>query len=68
MLGPLGQSVTAANLLGGNAHLAVGAPYATALQAFGVVYGVPVMGFAALWAALAVAITVRTARRGCRSR
>jgi C4-dicarboxylate transporter/malic acid transport protein len=62
VLGPLGQSVTAANLLGGNAHLAIGAPYSTALQAFGVVYGVPVIGFAALWAALAAAITIRTAR------
>lgn len=62
VLGPLGQSTTAANLLGGNAHLAIAAPYSTALQVFGVVYGVPVMGFAALWAALAVAVTVRTAR------
>ncbi len=61
VLGPLGQSITAANLLGGNAHLAIGAPYATALQAFGVVYGLPVWGFALLWASLAGAITVRTA-------
>ncbi len=50
VLGPVGQSVTAANLLGGNAHLAVAAPYSTALQVFGVAYGVPAMGFAALWA------------------
>lgn len=62
VLGPLGQSVTAVNLLGGNAHLATTAPLADALQAFGVIYGVPVLGFAALWAALALAITVRTAR------
>jgi C4-dicarboxylate transporter/malic acid transport protein len=61
VLGPLGQSVTAANLLGGNAHLAMPAPYGTALQAFGVVYGVPVWGFALLWASLAAAITLRTA-------
>ena len=61
VLGPLGQSITAANLLGGNAHLAIGAPYATVLQAFGVVYGIPVWGFALLWAALAGAVTVRTA-------
>jgi tellurite resistance protein TehA-like permease len=38
------------------------APYSTALQAFGVVYGVPVWGFALLWGAIAGAITVRTAR------
>ncbi len=62
VLGPLGQSITAANLLGGVAHLALPAPYATAFAAFGVVYGVPVWGFAALWAALATALTVRAAR------
>jgi C4-dicarboxylate transporter/malic acid transport protein len=62
VLGPLGQSITAANLLGGVAHEAMPAPYSTALQAFGVVYGVPVWGFAVLWAALAGAVTIRTAR------
>lgn len=64
VLGPLGQSVTAANLLGGVAHRALPAPYSTALQAFGVVYGVPVWGFAMLWTFLAGAITLRTAREG----
>ena len=62
VLGPLGQSITAANLLGGVAHDALPAPYSTALQAFDVVYGVPVWGFAVLWAAIATAITVRTTR------
>ena len=62
VLGPLGQSITAANLLGGVAGLALPRPYSTALAAFGVVYGVPVWGFAVLWAALAAAITVRAAR------
>ena len=62
VLGPLGQSITAANLLGGVAHEALPAPYSTALQAFGVVYGVPVWGFALLWAGLAGVITLRTAR------
>ncbi|WP_280722734.1 TDT family transporter [Kitasatospora sp. MAA4] len=64
VLGPLGQSIAAANLLGGVAHLAVPAPYAGAMQAFGVLYGVPAWGFALLWVALAGAITVRTARSG----
>jgi tellurite resistance protein TehA-like permease len=64
VLGPLGQSITAANLLGDVAPGVVGAPYRDALQAFGVVYGVPVFGFAMLWLAIAAAITVRTARRG----
>jgi C4-dicarboxylate transporter/malic acid transport protein len=63
ILGPLGQSVTAANLLGAAAKDALPAPYATGLRVFGVVYGVPVWGFALLWAAIAAAITVRTARR-----
>ncbi|WP_183510857.1 TDT family transporter [Paeniglutamicibacter cryotolerans] len=64
VLGPLGQSITAANLLGGNAHLAAPEPLAGAMEAFGVLYGVPVLGFALLWATLAAAITLRTARRG----
>lgn len=63
VLGPLGQSVTAANLLGGVAHLALPPVYANALLAFGVVYGLPVLGFALLWAVVAGAITVRAARR-----
>jgi C4-dicarboxylate transporter/malic acid transport protein len=62
VLGPLGQSIAAANLLGGVAGQSLPAPYSTALQAFGVVYGVPVWGFALLWGAIAGAITVRTAR------
>jgi tellurite resistance protein TehA-like permease len=52
-------SVTGANLLGQNAHLAIAARYASPLQVFGVIYGIPVLGFALLWAALAGAITVR---------
>jgi C4-dicarboxylate transporter/malic acid transport protein len=62
VLGPLGQSIAATNLLGGVANQAVPAPYSTALRAFGVVYGVPVWGFALLWGAIAGAITLRTAR------
>ncbi|MDQ1745606.1 MAG: hypothetical protein QOE23_3945 [Pseudonocardiales bacterium] len=62
VLGPLGQSIAAANLLGGVAHQALPVPYSTALQAFGVVYGVPVWGFALLWSAIAAAITIRTVR------
>ncbi|MBW0091688.1 TDT family transporter [Pseudonocardia sp. KRD-184] len=62
VLGWLGQSVTAANLLGGVAHLAVPGPYASALVALGVVYGIPVLGAALLWIVLAGALTLRTAR------
>jgi C4-dicarboxylate transporter/malic acid transport protein len=62
VLGPLGQSITAAGLLGAAARLALPAPYGPAFQALGLVYGVPVWGFAVLWAALATAITIRAAR------
>lgn len=63
VLGPLGQSVTAANLLGTQAPHAIGAPYASAMTAMGLLYGVPVWGFAMLWLALAAGITIRQARQ-----
>ncbi|MEW2547576.1 TDT family transporter [Streptomyces sp. NPDC047002] len=62
VLGPLGQSVTAANLLGSAAHFALPRPYATGAEVFGALYGLPVWGFAMMWLALAACITVRTAR------
>jgi C4-dicarboxylate transporter/malic acid transport protein len=64
VLGPLGQSVTATNQLGAVAHQSMAPPYADGLQAFGVVYGAPVWGFAVLWGVLAAAITIRTIRTG----
>jgi C4-dicarboxylate transporter/malic acid transport protein len=64
VLGPLGQSVTAAGLLGANSALAVDPELAEDLNAFAILYGVPVWGFAVLWIALATALTVRTLRRG----
>jgi C4-dicarboxylate transporter/malic acid transport protein len=64
VLGPLGQSITAANNLGTQAALALPSPCAAALRAFGLVYGVPVWGFTLMWAALAAALTVRAARSG----
>ena len=64
VLGPLGQSITAAGLLGTNAALAVGPDLADGMGVFAVLYGVPVWGFAVLWISLATALTVRTARRG----
>jgi C4-dicarboxylate transporter/malic acid transport protein len=62
ILGPLGQSITAANLLANVAPHAIPRPYSTAMQAMGVLYGVPIWGFAMLWLALASAITLRAAR------
>ncbi|MEU3465016.1 TDT family transporter [Streptomyces sp. NPDC006733] len=64
VLGPLGQSTTAVSQLADTAPGVVGAPYAAAMGAFAVLYGVPVMGFALLWLALAAAFVVRAARRG----
>ncbi|MFD0359273.1 TDT family transporter [Streptomyces sp. NPDC127110] len=64
VLGPLGQSTTAVNQLADVAPGAIDAPYAGALGAFAVVYGVPVMGFALLWLALAASMLVRAARDG----
>jgi C4-dicarboxylate transporter/malic acid transport protein len=64
VLGPLGQSVTAAHLLGKAAEGVLPEPYANGAQLAAVLYGVPTLGFALFWAALAAAITVRTARAG----
>jgi C4-dicarboxylate transporter/malic acid transport protein len=63
-LGPLGQSITAANLLGRHAAAVVTPSWAHAAVFAGVAYGVPTLGFALLWAALAAAITIRQARAG----
>ncbi len=62
VLGPLGQSVTAVGLLGAQAHGLIAAPYDTAFKEMGVLYGVPVWGFAMLWLAIVGAITIRAAR------
>jgi C4-dicarboxylate transporter/malic acid transport protein len=61
VLGPLGQSITAATLLGANAHLVLPAPEANILKTIGLAYGLPVWGFALLWTAIAAAITLRAA-------
>jgi C4-dicarboxylate transporter/malic acid transport protein len=66
VLGPLGQSTTATGALADAAPGAVAAPYAGALRDFSVLYGVPVMGFALLWLAVAAAMVVRAARGGLR--
>ncbi|ADI03780.1 C4-dicarboxylate transporter/malic acid transport protein [Streptomyces bingchenggensis BCW-1] len=64
VLGPLGQSVTAANALGSVAPLALPRPYATGAEVFGLLYGLPAWGFAMMWLALAAALTARTVRAG----
>ncbi|WP_329122607.1 TDT family transporter [Streptomyces sp. NBC_01353] len=64
VLGPLGQSTTAANKFADVATGVLPAPYAHGFAAFAVLYGVPVMGFALLWLALAGAMVVRARRQG----
>ena len=64
VLGPVGQSITAAGLLGTNSASAVDPSIAGAMNTFAILYGVPVWGFAVLWIALAASLTVRTMRRG----
>ncbi|GAA0999048.1 TDT family transporter [Nocardiopsis tropica] len=61
VLGPLGQSITAANGLGSTAHLAVGADLATALQRFGTDYGWTVTVAVLMWTGVALLLTARTA-------
>ncbi|MET9931303.1 MULTISPECIES: TDT family transporter [unclassified Streptomyces] len=64
VLGPLGQSTTAANKFADAAPGVLPEPYAHGFAAFAVLYGVPVMGFALLWLALAGAMALRARRRG----
>lgn len=65
VLGPLGQSTTAVNKFADTAATGVvPAPYDQGFAVFAVLYGVPVMGFALLWLALAGAMVVRARRRG----
>lgn len=67
VLGPLGQSTTAVNKFADTAAAGVvPAPYDQGFAVFAVLYGVPVMGFALLWLALAGAMVVRARRRGMR--
>ncbi|MFE3165188.1 TDT family transporter [Streptomyces sp. NPDC059224] len=66
VLGPLGQSTTAAGAFADLAPGVVPAPYAGGFGLLAVLYGVPVMGFALLWLALAAAHVVRARRQGMR--
>ncbi|WP_194837889.1 TDT family transporter [Nocardia sp. XZ_19_369] len=64
VLGPLGQSVTAAGLLANVAPAAMPDLYAKGLLVFSVIFGLVTWGFAMLWLALACAVTVKTYRAG----
>ncbi|WP_329444149.1 TDT family transporter [Streptomyces canus] len=66
VLGPLGQSTTAVGKSADVAPGVVAAPYSQGFGVLAVLYGVPVMGFALLWLALATAHVVRARRHGMR--
>ena len=62
VLGPLGQSITAAGLMGNAAKTVLPAPYASGAAALALFYGLATWGFAMLWFAIATAITIKTLR------
>ncbi|WP_371726377.1 TDT family transporter [Mycobacterium sp. DBP42] len=65
VLGVVGQSITAANLLAAHASSVLTDPATvSALRAFGIVYGLVMGGFGAFVFCLAAALTVHAARRG----
>ncbi|MFF5520424.1 TDT family transporter [Streptomyces coeruleorubidus] len=66
VLGPLGQSTTAAGVFADVAPGVVPAPYSQGFGVLAVLYGVPVMGFALLWFCLATALVLRARRHGMR--
>jgi tellurite resistance protein TehA-like permease len=66
VLGPLGQSTTATDRFAAAAPGVVPAPYDQGFAVLAVLYGVPVLGFALFWLALAGALVVRAHRRGMR--
>ena len=63
VLGPVGQSITAAGALGTAALIAVPPPLSTGLDVFAVVFGVPMWGFMLLWMPMAALLTRRAAKR-----
>jgi len=66
VLGPLGQSMTAAGILGTVAKNAVPSQIARAFELFAVLYSVPIFGFVLLWTCFAILLTLRARRRQMR--
>ena len=63
VLGPLGQSMTAAGILGSVAKDAVSGEIAHAFSLFAVLYSTPIFGFVILWTCLALLLTIRAHNR-----
>ncbi len=66
VLGPLGQSMTAAGILGTVAEVAVSPKIAYGFEVFAVLYSVPVLGFVLLWTCMAILLTIRAHYRQMR--
>lgn len=64
VLGPVGQSITAAHHLGAVAPDVLERPHGPAFDALALVYGVPMWGFAVAWLTIAATLTVGAARHG----
>ncbi|MFI0432480.1 MAG: TDT family transporter [Candidatus Nanopelagicales bacterium] len=62
VLGPIGQSITAAGTLGTAALVVLVVPMSTAFNLMAVLYGVPMWGFGVLWFSIATMLTVRALR------
>ncbi|RLV47760.1 C4-dicarboxylate ABC transporter [Nocardioides mangrovicus] len=62
VLGPVGQSITAAHHLGQVAPTIVPGVYGKGFQGLTLVFGIPMWGFAMMWLSLALLLTLRTAR------
>ncbi len=63
VLGPLGQSMTAAGILGTVAQGTIPEKLAFGFELFAVFYSVPVFGFVLLWTCLAILLTLRAHHR-----
>jgi len=63
VLGPMGQSMTAAGILGTAAKGAISAQIAPGFELFAVLYSVPVFGFVLLWTCYASLLTLHARRR-----
>lgn len=63
VLGPLGQSITAAGALGTVALSVLPSPLGQTFDNLALVYGVPVWGFAIFWSIIAFLLTVRALKR-----
>jgi tellurite resistance protein TehA-like permease len=62
VLGPLGQSITAAGLMATAARGTLPAVDADGAAAMALLFGLTTWGFAVLWLTVAIAVTARTAR------